>query len=155
MPSGAERQALSSIAARGAAARLPRTQVPTAPASLQTSVWGKGRGFCRKRVTTTHADTVLVSCHLQSATNSTKATCNGRLMSASTFSISLWHVTTASPEPNLISLINSKCLRRELAGKGFVRRFPWGEKGNLCYDFNTDISNKQTLFFHPPLLEML
>lgn len=136
-----------------AAAHLPRMHVPTAPASLQTSVWGKGGGFYQKWVITNHADMVSVSHGLRSAMNSTKATCNGKSMSASTFSISLWQITTMSPEPDLISQINTECLRRELAGKGFVHRFPRGKKGIFCYNFNTDISNKRALLFCPPFLD--
>lgn len=111
-----------------AAARLPRMQVPTAPASPRTSFWGKEGGFYRKWVITDRADTVSVSHRLQSAGNCAKAPCNGRSMSASTFSISWRQITTASPEPNLISQINTECLSRELAGKGFVHGFPRGEK---------------------------
>lgn len=110
-----------------AAARLPRMQVPTAPASLHTSVWGKEGGFYRKWGITDHKDMVSVTHHSRSAMNSMKATCNERSMSASTSSISLWQITTALPAPDLISQINSERLRREVAGKGFGVDFQ-GEK---------------------------
>lgn len=113
---------------RQAAACLLRMQVPTAPASLHTSVWGKEGGFYRKWGITDHKDMVSVPHRSRSAVNSMKATCNERSMSASTFSISLWQIMTALPAPDLISQINSERLRREVAGKDFGVDFQGEER---------------------------
>lgn len=153
MPAGAERQALSSIAACRQLPICRGRRSPQPQHRCRPQFGEKGGGFYQKWVTTNRADAVSVSHGLRSAMNSTKATCNGKSMSASTFSISLWQITTTSPEPDLISQINTECLRRELAGKGFVHRFPRGKKGIFCYNFNTDISNKRALLFCPPFLD--
>lgn len=43
------------------------------------------------------------------------------------FCISMWQITPLPTEPDFISQINTERLRTELAGKGFVCGFPWGE----------------------------